>query len=205
MQPRSRDCQGRCRDCRRPGVAPGNGRCWMAVLVRRLLRHPFSSPSSSAAPRPSSSTVPVVVCSASRCPRPFVIPARPVGRAQPPRPSAAPVGRLHLLRPSAAPGRRARPCPHQSVATRRCKIRSTFQNKIKTCMKNKTYQRAANQRPLPLALRCPSRQSQTKKWLNRAWKKEKERRLTPSSLMHRRPARATGRHHRRMSSSFIAK
>ena len=72
-----------------------------------------------------------------------------------------------------APQTDAPTCSIDYVAMRRRNIRLTFQNKNKACMKNKTYQRPANQRPLPLALRRPSRQSQTKEWLKRASKKAK--------------------------------
>ena len=91
-------------------------------------------------------------------------------------PSAAPVRRARRLRPSAAP--HLVPIttgpPVHCVSTRRRKIRSMFQNANKACMKNKTYPRPANQRPLPLAFfRLPSRRSQTKEWLKRASKKAK--------------------------------
>ena len=215
--------------CPRP--PPAATPVFLPILVCRARPRP-PHPSSS-----TTSTAPVLVRSASRYPRPFVIPARPVGRAQPQRPSAAPSHSARQLRPSAAPvdrARRPRPSaapdlvptttrpPVHCVATRRCKIRSTFQNINKACMKNKTYRRPrssaapvdrarlprpstapdlvptttrlpvhcvatrrrkirstfqninevcmknktyprpANQRPLPLALRRPSRQSQTK-------------------------------------------
>ena len=90
-----------------------------------------------------------------------------------PRSSAAPVDRARLPRPSTAPDLvpTTTRLPVHCVATRRRKIRSTFQNINEVCMKNKTYPRPANQRPLPLALRRPSRRIQTKGWLKRASKK----------------------------------
>ena len=90
---------------------------------RRLLRRPFFLPI-------------LVRCARPRLPHPSSSAA-----------SIAPVGRLHLLRPIVALD-----LALTSVATRRRKIRSTFQNKNKACMKNKTYQRPANQRPAIIAV-----------------------------------------------------
>ena len=119
--------------CPRPPPAAPN--VFIPILVRRARPRP---------PHPSSFAAPVVT------------PTRPVGRAQPQRPSAAPSHSARQLRPSAATVDRARrPCPSTArdlvptttrppvhcVATRRCKIRSTFQNINKACMKNKTYRR----------------------------------------------------------------
>ena len=111
------------------------------VFVPILVRH-----ARPCLPHPSSSTAPVLVRRArprsQRQSSPPPVPsAAPSHSARQLRPSAAPVDRARRPRPSAAPDlvpTTTRP-PVHCVATRRCKIRSTFQNKNKACMKNKTY------------------------------------------------------------------